>query len=327
MVENLYYDIETKKHIEGIDDNFNFEKMNKPTFYDTQEFHKYHEKFTDMVYRIVFTNKNKYVGYCYIGIKDNVMKAPYSSPFSMIYFNPKYKINDICNLIKSLIECSILLNCKKIIFSLPPQIYSEELINSQSASFFSNGFKVEKVDINNYFNLSNYTSKDQYLKGLIHSSRQNHNISIKNDLTFVEVPIKNFKLAYNVIKINREQMGYPLKISERQMDDLIKMESLTCRCFGVEKDDVIIASAIIFDVTDEISQVVYWGDVSEYRKIRPMALLSIEVFNYYKNLGKKYLDIGPSSEDGIINTGLADFKKSIGCDNNIKITYKWEMRG
>lgn len=327
MIENLYYDIEAKEFVKNRDDIFDLEKFNKPIFYDTQEFHEYHERFADKAYRVVFTNQDKCVGYCYVGLKENEMKAPYSASFSMIYINTKYRIHDMCILIKSLIESSILLNCKRITFTLPPEIYSEELINSQLASFFSNGFKVEKIDINNYFDLSNYTNKDDYLKGLIRTARQNYNIALKNDLKFSEIPIKDFILAYDVIRTNKEQMGYSLKISEAQMNDLINMKYLTCRCFGVKKDNVFIASAIIFDITDEISQVIYWGDATQYRKIKPMALLSTEVLDYYKNLGKKYLDLGPSSEDGIINVGLADFKKSIGCNNNIKITFKYEVGG
>jgi len=59
--------------------------------------------------------------------------------------------------------------------------------------------------------------------------------------------------------------------------------------------------------------------------MRPMGLLPIKLVEYYKQLGKRYLDIGPSSENGIINLGLADFKKSIGCRNNIKMCFKYDL--
>lgn len=325
-IETLFYDLDLKKFI-NFDYKFEEDKSFNMTFYDTEEFHEYHQIFADKVYRIVFIKQNRNLGYCYVGIKDNVMKAPYSAPFSMFFLNNKYRISNACDLVKSLVECCELLGSSMIEFTLPPEIYSKELINCQFASFYSNGFKVKKIDINNFFDFAQYEDKELYVKKLIHASRQNYNIAIKNQLKFVEIPVKDFLTAYDVIKINRQQMGYPLKISMEQMQDLIKMESLTCRCFGVKTDYVFIASAIIFDVTDDISQVIYWGDVEEYRKMRPMALLTTEIFDYYKNLGKKYLDIGPSSENGIINIGLADFKKSIGCYNNIKIAFEYKMKG
>jgi len=324
MIETIYFDMEQKNI--NIKSAYNIEIDNfiKPNFYDTEAFHLYHNKCIDKVYRIFFVIENKFIGYCYVGIKDKVMKAPYSAPFSMIYTSNKYRINDVCNIIKALIECSALLEIKKILFSLPSEIYSQEIVNLESAAFYSNGFKIDKIDINNYFDLSTYENKELYIKQIVHASRKNYNISIKNDLHFIEIPLDKFELAYNVIKINREEMGNPLNISKNHMEDLLNMNSLTCRCFGVMKEDFFIATAIIFDVTDEISQVIYWGDISSYRNIKPMALLTTEIFDYYKKIGKKYLDIGISSEDGIINAGLADFKKSIGCSNNIKITFRYE---
>jgi len=324
-LEDLYYNINSQQIIYCDNNCIQLNKFINPLFFDTEEFHQYHQKFAEKVYRIFFCNNNKQIAYCYIGLKNGIMKAPYSSPFSMVYVKNKYRINQICSVIKGLIDCAEILKCEKIMFSLPPEIYLPEVINSEWAAFSSNGFKVEKIDINNYFNLLKFQDKELFLKKSIHSLRQNYNIALKNNLIFTEIPIEKFKLAYDVIKINRKEMGYPLKISENQMNDLIHMKELTCRCFGVKKEDNFIAAAIVFDVTKDISQVIYWGDIDKYRKIRPMNMLTVNIFEFYRNLGKKYLDIGPSSENGVINNGLADFKKSIGCDNNIKITFKYEL--
>jgi hypothetical protein len=297
----------------------------QPTFYDSIEFHSYHKKFADKVYRLFVKTNDKLIGYCFIGVKADLLKAPYSSPFSMIYLRSSYKISDICIIISALKDFGKKIGVKKIQITLPPEIYSIDIVNSLSAAFFSEGFKVKLVDINNYFNLENYTDKDNYLKYAPHKVRQNYKNALKNNITFTEIPIESFRIAYEVIRINRQQMGYPLKISEQQMSDLMNMKSLKARCYIAKKEDVSVAAAIVFDVTEDTSQVVYWGDNLEYRNERPMDLLTAEVFNIYKELGKKYLDIGPSSEEGIINTGLVDFKKSIGCDSNIKLTFEYVL--
>jgi hypothetical protein len=326
VIEDLIYDIQLNELIINKDRYINLDHFSKPTFYDTEEFHLYHRKFVSDVYRVIVKDNNKYLGYCYVGVNEGIVKAPYSSPFAIIYIKNKYKVRDVCQFIKGLIECTKSLNCQKIEFTLAPEIYSPELINSLIPGFFSEGFTVRTIDINNYYDLTDYTSKEFYLDNLIHSTRKSYKKALSYGLEFLEIQKEDFRVAYNVIKINREEMGYPLKISDLQMEDLINMNSLNCRCFIVKREDNIMASAIIFDVTDDISQVVYWGDISKYRKMSSMSILVTEIFSYYSEIEKKYLDIGPSSENGIINVGLADFKKSIGCNNNIKIKLDYELQ-
>lgn len=326
MIETIYFDVDLKIiKTDNAEIDFNIKDYYKPTFYDTEEFHSYHKKFVDKVYRIVFEKEKKHLGYCYIGLNKNTAKAPYSAPFAMIYVSKKYRIFDVCELIKALIICISLLDCNRIEFTLPPEIYAQELLNTEFAAFFSNGFKVKEIGINNYVSLEKFKNRDDYLNNLGKMAIRNNKRALKNNLKFAEITLQDFRDAYDIIKINHEALGYPVRISEMQMEDLINMNVLTCRCFGIKKEDIFMAAAIIFDITDEISQVIYWGDCPEYREMKPMTLLAIEIIDYYKNLGKKYLDFGPSSVAGIITSGLADFKKNVGCDNNIKISFEYEV--
>lgn len=325
MIKNCVYNADTSKIEPHEPQEFSSEQFMHSFFYDKEEFHLYHKQFASKVYRIIVKSSNKFIGYCYTGVKENNIKAPYSSPFSMIYMKIGYKIEDVCTVVGALKKCVKFLKYDKIEFTLPPEIYSPELVNSLSAAFFSDGFKVKLVNVNSHFNLEKYPNKETYLKIVPHRVRKSYKKALKNNLSFSEISIANFKVAYDVININREQMGHPLKISEQQMRDLLNMKALSAKCFVVKKNDICISAAIIFDVTEEISQVVYWGDILEYRAESPMAMLTTEVLDTYKKLGKRYLDIGPSSEDGIINAGLADFKKSIGCDNTIKMTFQYEF--
>jgi hypothetical protein len=57
--------------------------------------------------------------------------------------------------------------------------------------------------------------------------------------------------------------------------------------------------------------------------MRPMNLLPKLLFDYYKSIGKEFLDIGTSSEMGIINEGLTSYKKSIGCITSEKYSLKF----
>ncbi|WP_417204720.1 hypothetical protein [Acetoanaerobium sticklandii] len=312
----LYYDVEFCQFLE---------KFECDSFYDSIEFHNYHQKFISKVYRIFIKSNNKLLGYCYMGNDQNLLKSPYSSPFSLIFFRHNYTVKDACHFISGIKLISKHLNMNKVRFTLPPVIYSKELINILNAAFFSEGFTVKSLEINNYFDLKTHKDLETHLKLSPHKVRKNYKSAVRNGLVFSEISLEDIEIAYNVILTNREQMGYPLRIPLEQMRNIVNFENLVTRCFVVTKEELVIASAIIFDVNENVSQVVYWGDNNEYRNERPMEMLTLEVINFYMKLGKKYLDIGPSSENGIINTGLAEFKKSIGCNTNNKIIFEYTL--
>lgn len=67
---------------------------------------------------------------------------------------------------------------------------------------------------------------------------------------------------------------------------------------------------------------IYWGDIDGYSEERPMNLLAENVYEFYQQKGIHVLDIGPSTENGVPNYGLCDFKESIGCQCSSKYTLK-----
>ena len=90
-------------------------------------------------------------------------------------------------------------------------------------------------------------------------------------------------------------------------------------------NDEYIASAVIFKVTDEVYQVIYWGDIHGYAEDKPMNYLAYKLYEYYAKKNMKVLAIGPSTEDGIPNYGLCKFKESIGCQVSSKLTFSKEI--
>ena len=82
---------------------------------------------------------------------------------------------------------------------------------------------------------------------------------------------------------------------------------------------------MVYKVNDNVCQVIYWGHIDKYSSQRPMSLLSVKLCEYYKNKGMRYLDIGPSSENGNWNINLAQFKVDMGCMDTSKFTLKLKL--
>ena len=92
--------------------------------------------------------------------------------------------------------------------------------------------------------------------------------------------------------------------------------------FLLNKKGKDVAAAIVFCVNKDVYQVIYWGDIDGSSEEGPMNLLAENVYEFYQQKGIQVLDIGPSTENGVPNYGLCDFKESIGVSVLIKVYFK-----
>lgn len=203
--------------------------------------------------------------------------------------------------------------------TLPPEFYHNSFIYKQINSLYRNDFIFEKDELNYQFNCNTF-NKD-YKQNIWHSARKSLNKSLDNKLQFKVCESKqDSEMVYSIVKKNREQRGFPLRMTYQ---DIIKTDLIIKKDYFVitNIDNIAIASAITYYVTDSIVQVVYWGDIPEYSNLRSMNFLSYKIFEYYSKREIKYIDIGPSTENSIPNYGLCEFKESIGCEISPKYTF------
>ena len=124
--------------------------------------------------------------------------------------------------------------------------------------------------------------------------------------------LQDKELAYKIIAQNRAARGKPLRMTWEQVKETIKI--VPHDFFIVFNDATPVASAIVFHVTEEIVQVIYWGNIPDKLSAKSMNYLAYKLTAHYHERGMTYLDIGPSTENGVPNYGLCNFKQSIGCE-------------
>lgn len=287
--------------------------------YNSVDFSELNKEKVDDIYYLIFKDKKIRLGII-LGLKDNFLLSPFSSPFGSFTFLRE-------NISFQVIDKTIELLCRfafdnkfSVKISLPPIFYSNDFISKIISSLYRSDFKLSYCDINHAFNTNKF---NEYVKSLPYNGRKNLNNSKKHNLTLRKADsIGEIELAYEVIKLNREHRNYPLRMSFDAIKDTI--EVIKADFFNLFYNNECIASAQVFHVANDIVQIIYWGDKPGYGHIRPMNYLAFKLFEYYKNLGVKFIDIGPSSEEGVPNYGLADFKESIGCTVSNKYTFSYE---
>lgn len=286
-------------------------------FYNSVQFHRLNQDKVDAVEYLVFGEKKKKLALA-IGFKDGVMKIPYSAPFGVFEkLQPHIKLEEIEEAMYLLERRAKEKNLSKIFYRVPPIFYDESFLSKLQNVLLRSGYQIESCDLNYQFFLE---SIDTYEDKILRNARKNLKKARQHGFLFVHCNMEvEKKEAYEVIAKNRKRKGYPLRMTYQQVMDTVQ---LTEHDFFLLKDGgENVAAAIVFRVNEHCYQVIYWGDVEGYADKRPMNLLAYEVYAYYVDKGIQVLDIGPSTEDGIPNYGLCDFKESIGCTMSSKYTF------
>jgi hypothetical protein len=286
-------------------------------FYDSVQFNELNAHKTEKVKYLIFRDTKSRLGII-IGLKNGVVQAPFSAPFSCFgLIKREITISQYEETVKAL-DRYMSANYTTARFIFPPTFYAQNEISCAFNVMQRIGFTIEatelnyqidlyRFDTNGYYDILRYNAKKAFLQaekaGLTCET-------CKNEEEIIE--------AYEVIAANRSSKGYPLKMTCKDVCDTLKI--VKHDVFIIKKGEKTIASAIIYRLNDRVAQVIYWGDVPGYSEYRPMNWLSYQVVTYYKQLGFRWLDIGPATEKGVPNYGLCDFKQSIGCETSLKFT-------
>lgn len=288
--------------------------------YDSVWFHEINGNKVEKVCYFLFKNSKNKCGMI-VGIRDQTAWLPYSAPFGMVERINLMNLEEMDEVIFLLEKYLSEIGVKKIFFRLPPFFYDETFISELQNILTGHHFVLTSVDLNYQFFLKDET---YYFEHLQRNAKKNLQRALKSNWSFHHCDDwEDKKLAYDIIAENRKSKGYPLKMSWEAIRDTCA--HISSDFFLLELENSPIAAAIVFGVTTNIAQVIYWGDMPNSGLCRSMNYLAYQIYRYYLNTGIEVLDIGPSTENGIPNFGLCNFKRSIGCDVSSKLTFEKEF--
>lgn len=254
------------------------------------------------------------------GVKDGRFLSPFSAPFGgFSCVKNNIRLQDLIESCTALEEYVRKQGLRQIEFTIPPSFYDESLVAKNINALFLSKFEISKIDLNYHFDLSLYD--ELYTQRIWRGARKNLRIGMQHGLNFREYnDVKGQKKVYDVIQANRKAKRYPLKMTFDQIIETIEVTN--SNFFTVELENDPIAAAIIFHVTQNIVQVIYWGHLPNKSNYKPINFLSNQIFKYFKDKGIDFVDIGPSTDNSIPNFGLCDFKESIGCHISPKFSFR-----
>lgn len=270
----------------------------------------------DRIVRLVEDGKDICIGLV-AGIKDKTLLAPFSAPFGGFHY--KYeaifydRIYDFLFKLKQYITAE---NIDTIKITLSPNIYSPSINTKLVNAFIRLGFTMATPEIVNFMDLRSFDG--DWCKSEV---KQNCNRAIRNGLSFSNVTDeKSIQEVHDIISSNRTGQNRRIHMS---LQDLLDVSSVIPVDFFLVKNmrGDSIGSGVFYRGHERIVQGIFVGDLLSSRKLGTMDYLFLNVFNYYKEKGYDFIDLGKSSSDGIPNVGLIRFKEIHNCISTLGYTF------
>ncbi len=125
--------------------------------------------------------------------------------------------------------------------------------------------------------------------------------------------IEDLGIIVGVLQESRRNLGVELSMSYTQIFEAFTKLPEKYRCYLAEIDNEIVAAAIAVEISKKSLYILYWGDKPGYwRKVSPVVALFLYIYKEAQQEGFHFLDLGISSLDGQVNSGLARFKQNLG---------------
>ena len=141
------------------------------------------------------------------------------------------------------------------------------------------------------------------------------------DFSFREIPLNYLEEAYSLIVESRESKGYPVTMTFKDLEAMFKLFPSDYLLFGVFDKNKLIAASACIKVNNKILYCFYIGDALAFRPHSPITLLINGIYRYCQESHFKMLDLGISTDKGVLNKGLYAFKKTFGSFDSHKLTF------
>lgn len=284
-----------------------------PHVFNSVEFSELNrDKATELHYLILADAKTRFG--IILGEKPNGLHSPFSAPFGG-FSSPRQQ--RLAYMDEATEQLKAYAAGRPVHITLPPLVYDGTQL-SKWANVLQRHGTMQSIDLNYHFDLQQFAHYETVIE---RNARKNLHQAMNEDLTLTRLgnTDSDIERAYGVIKANREEHGYPLRMTLQAVKDtaaILKADFFVMAHHGRD-----IAAAQVFHVASGVAQVIYWGDLKEFSHLRTMNRLAHDIFAHYHGQRLKILDIGPSTTNGIPNHGLCEFKESIGCTVSPKFSF------
>ncbi len=238
------------------------------------------------------------------------------APFGSFILGPAVTRSDLISLVEKIQEWAIANDIINLTIRSFPDIYSPNHSSLIQNVLLVTGFYVKYEDITQVLHVSaGEMDLDTHKKRRIRKAK-----SLR--YSFRQVTLDFLEEGYSLIVESRKNKDYPVTMTMKELKDMFILFPEEYLLFGVFDKTKMIAASVSIKINSEILYAFYIGDSIAYRSASPVTVLINGIHDFCGAHGIHLLDLGLSTDRGVLNKGLYEFKKSFGSFDSHKLTFE-----
>lgn len=233
--------------------------------------------------------------------------SPLKAPFGSIEIFGPYSSTAVYQLLDRLDVTAKDLKLQTIRITHPPDGYDTETSLLIAKALQNHGFQIVYQDLNFHLEVGG-----DFKKHLRRSERWKLNKSKRSGYLFHSIPNPVWNDVFPFLLESRERKGFFLSMNQPELEKAFQQFPKEYQMWGVSLENQLIAMAITIRINTEILYVFYTADDLSHRKVSPVVLLHEGLYIYCIDQKFRLLDLGTVSLKGIVNSGVATFKRNLG---------------
>ncbi len=252
-------------------------------------------------------------------IQGKTAYSPLRATFGGIEFTDDIVEKDLFEFLKEVVSYLSNLSINEIIINFYPEGYHTAYQNKLLEScLYKFNFQIKFTEHNYELPITEKTFRETVTKT---RTRQLLNSHSRKGYTFHQEFHPNFEQIHTFIARSRERKKRPMTMSLTQLKEHFKKFPQKFQLFSVTNSNVLVAVGITININENILYTFYLADDEEHLKDSPTTFLLSGIYEYAKEQNFRILDLGIATNRGVLNEGLARYKRSIGGNISVKKTY------
>jgi hypothetical protein len=240
------------------------------------------------------------------------------SPFGSFILEQNASDVDLTLLFEKIQDWSLTNNIAILTIRCFPEVYDKDQSAIIQRALLRSGFAVKYEDITQVIPISEKMDLNTHKKRRIRKC-------LALGFTFRQLGVDLLSESYSLIVESRNQKAYPITMTMKELEHMFILFPEDYLLFGVFDKSKMIATSVCIKINSKILYSFYVGDNIDYRSLSPVTLLINGVYDFCKLHQYSLLDLGMSTDKGILNKGLYAFKKSFGSFDSRKLTFEKKL--
>jgi hypothetical protein len=242
------------------------------------------------------------------------------SPFGSFNFTDHPTEQDLIKTCDEFLQWAAVNQIKLITIHCFPEIYAPEQSQISALVLKKMGFRILYKDVAQVINID----ENNPLVMSTHRRRRLRKCS-EMGFQFKKIDASHLPAAYSLFLESRKNKKYPVTMTLEDFETAFRLFPDAYLLFGVFDGHALIAACVSIKVSEKTLYSFFIGDSLEYRVYSPVTQLLHGIYEYGLGKKMKLIDLGISTDKGIMNAGLHSFKKSMGASDVIKFTFQKKL--